>query len=70
MKSEELTRSPEPTDPLFDAGYAFVDRHISTADAPSPFPAWHGWMVRQAFWEGARWARDEAWMKQMMENDE
>lgn len=58
--SEELRYHPKATDPAFDAGYHFVDRHMETGDAyVGPSPLWHGWMVRQAFWCGVKWAREQ-----------
>ena len=57
--SDELTRTPSDG-AAFSAGYHFVERHIHTADTHAPYPAWYEWMVRQAFWEGIRWAREQA----------
>ena len=56
---DEQDWSPDPDDPAFDAGYNFVDRNIPRADGwDGPAPWWYGWMVRRAFWEGAKWARE------------
>ena len=57
--SVELTRAPAVDDPAFEAGYQFVERHIDSADNLVGI-MWHGWMVRQAFWEGVRWERERA----------
>lgn len=57
--SEELRYHPDGDDPAFKAGYDFVDRHQHTGDSPPPAPMWHGWMVRQAFWCGVKWAREQ-----------
>ncbi len=44
---------------LFMAGYSFVEQNMDTADIPDRHgPAWYGWMVRHAFWAGAKWARE------------
>ena len=51
--------SPGANSPEFDAGYDFVDKVKDSADGFHGFaPWWHGWMVRQAFWEGVKWERD------------
>ena len=57
--SEELRWHPPATDPAFDAAYDFVRRNQGTADDPRGI-MWQGWMVRQAFWAGVRWARERA----------
>ena len=58
--SDELNWHPAADDPAFDAGYEFVERHRQTADGfHGAAPWWYGWMVRQAFWCGAKWAREQ-----------
>ena len=42
-------------DGAFIEGQLFVERHLDTADEHL---MWHGWMVRQAFWCGVKWARE------------
>lgn len=34
------------------AAYAYVDRVSHTADLRAPYPAWHGWALREAFLAG------------------
>jgi hypothetical protein len=51
--------SPDASDPLFDAGYQFVESNISRADGMNIGPFWYGWMVRLAFWSGAEWSRQQ-----------
>ena len=56
----ELNWHPESDDPAFNAGYQFVETHTATADGfHGTAPWWHGWMVRQAFWCGVKWAREQ-----------
>lgn len=38
--------------PDVQAAYDYVSRVASTADIPHPFPAWHGWALREAFLAG------------------
>jgi hypothetical protein len=55
----ELNWHPQADDPAFKAGYGFVERNQSTADGHVAYsPWWYGWMVRQAFWCGVKWARE------------
>lgn len=52
--------SPNSNDPAFLAGYNFVERNIDRGDEyQGGAPLWYGWMVRQGFWEGVRFARAE-----------
>ena len=55
----ELRWHPDCEDQAFGAGYEFVERHRETGDGfHGKAPWWYGWMVRQAFWCGVKWARE------------
>lgn len=56
----ELHWHPKSNDPAFEAGAKFVDRNSEHADGfHGHAPWWYGWMVRQAFWCGVKWAREQ-----------
>jgi len=58
--TEELRWHPENTDPAFKEGYDFIQRNAATGDGfHGKAPFWYGWMVRQAFWCGVKWAREK-----------
>ena len=55
-------------DPAFRAGYRFVDQLLGFGVVDhwiGPAPLWHGWAVREAFWAGVEWEREQ--QKQMDE---
>jgi hypothetical protein len=57
---KELDWHPKTSDPAFDEGYQFVERNRAKADEfRGNAPMWYGWMVRQAFWCGVKWAREQ-----------
>jgi hypothetical protein len=59
--------NPEPDDPAFEAGYQFVTAAKQRADGFHGAAPWfYGWAVRQAFWEGIKWERNQ----RMKENDD
>lgn len=48
----------EPSDAELKAAADFVDFLIPRADLKvGPYPAWHGWALRDAFYAGAAFAR-------------
>lgn len=58
----ELRWHPDSEDPAFSAGYDFVERNTGTSDGKHGLaPWWYGWMVRQAFWAGVKWSRENPW---------
>jgi hypothetical protein len=60
MTMNELRWHPRTDDPAWMAGNQFLERNLETADGFLGIaPWWHGWMVRQAFWCGVRWSRDQ-----------
>jgi hypothetical protein len=53
--------SPSPDDPAFLAGYAHVEHTMARAEASDGIgPLWRGWAVREAFWAGVQWQREQA----------
>jgi len=56
----DLHWHPGTSDPAFREGYQFVERNKATGDGfHAKAPWWYGWMVRQAFWCGVKWAREQ-----------
>ena len=51
-----------PEDPAFTAGYRHVDEvavPLADVDFVGGGPMWYGWAVREAFWFGVQWAREQ-----------
>ena len=56
----ELNWHPRTDDPAWMAGQHFLERNQGTFDTRHDgAPLWFGWMVRQAFWCGVKWSRDQ-----------
>ena len=59
--SEDITDiEMDSEDPAFLAGYDFVARAVPAADQHAPYPMWHGWAIKAAFWSGVIWQREQA----------
>ena len=48
---------PDADCPSFDAGYEYVDKRLYTADDRQRV-MWHGWALREAYWQGWKDGRD------------
>jgi hypothetical protein len=55
--------SPDKDDPLFDAGYEYVESEVAKESQTITIgtaPLWYGWALRAAFWAGAKWERERS----------